>query len=674
MKPTESEILAIVDAEFESSMGSPGGQISEERARAWKYYLSKPLGNEVEGQSSVVTSDVSDVVDGIMPSLLRLFTTKENLVTFDAFGSEDKEQAEQETDYVSHTFFKKVKNGFMVLYTWFFDALLQKNGIVKAWWDESVVVTEESYEGLSFDEVVNLLQDEELEAVEQDERFAETVVDGQIVNAPVYDITFKRVCKSGRVVVENVPPEEYRISSDSRSVDPEDARMVGHEREVTRSDLVGMGFSKKLVDSLPTTTNTHNSSEDIARRDKTDDTLDGHPDKSQELVLYREAYIKLDMDGKGRSELRQVQTGGGKMLANESCDRQPFHILSPQPLPHKHFGRATAEKVMDVMDINTTILRQTLDNLYRSNQPGTAVYEGALGENTMDDLLTTAVGRVVRTSRPPAESLMPMVTPFTAGASFPMMEYFDKVKRDRTGVNADSEGLSPEQLKNIQTGVLSQATDQSKMKIEAIARIFAETGIKSLFLHIHELIQKHRDKPDHVELRGKWVDVDPTAWRDRKDMTINIGLGIGSRESNLIHLNAIWDKQRQMVDAGGMNLTVTPQNIFNTASEIVRNANLKMPELFFTDPQNEPAPPPTNEQQEFEALQLRTTETQQQIELAKLQQSETKESNRHNEEMAKLALDKEQGDDKTAVSMEDLMTRLTELELKYSTDVPGSAV
>src|SRR5690606_15321192 len=124
---------------------------------------------------------------------------------------------------------------FEILFFWMFDALVQKNGITKAWWDESEEVTEENYEGLSEDDLIELLNDDELEPIEREEREAETVDEatGQIVRGIVHDVRFRRVSKSGRARVECVPPEEYRISPDARSLDPSKARMVGHEREVT---------------------------------------------------------------------------------------------------------------------------------------------------------------------------------------------------------------------------------------------------------------------------------------------------------------------------------------------------------------------------------------------------------------------------------------------------------
>mgnify|MGYP007011962562 CR=1 FL=1 len=383
-------------------------------------------------------------------------------------------------------------------------------------------------------------------------------------------------------------------------LDPSTARMVGHETEKTRSELIEMGFDKAIVETLPTSNKgSWDSPEKIARRDRTDETSrDPIRDKSQDIIVLREAYMKIDADGDGRSELRQIFTAGNQILSNEVVDRQPFHVISPQPLPHKHFGRATAEKVMDVQEVSSTLLRQVLDNLYHTNNPGKNVWEQAIGETTLDDLLTTRIGRIARFNRPVNEAYSTDVVPFTAAASFPMVEYYDKVKRDRTGIGSDSEGLSPDALKNIQQSVMSQATDSGKMKVEAIARIFAETGIKSLMLHIHELLLKHQQKEQVVMLRNQWVTVDPRSWRTRMDMSVSIGLGIGTREQNLMHLEAIWSKQKDIVMNGGQGTLVTAENIYNTAAEIVRNSNRKNPEMFFTKVDTiEPQTDPVAEQQ-----------------------------------------------------------------------------
>jgi hypothetical protein len=262
-----------------------------------------------------------------------------------------------------------------------------------------------------------------------------------------------------------------------------------------------------------------------------------------------------------------------------------------------------------------------------------------------------------------------------------MLEYFDKVKKDRTGISSDAQGLDPEALKNIQTSVLAASVDLSRMKIEAIARIFAETGIRSLFLHIHELLQKHQDKAKVVKLRGQWVPVNPSEWRERTDMTVNIGLGIGTREQNLLHLNAIADKQAAIVAAGGMNLVVTPKNVYNTCAELVKNANLKTPGMFFTDPGDQMAPPPDQQQQQLQAQQQALQQRQQQLDAVDAQQKQTKlalqneeQQLQHLREMIDLQLKNSQQKDHVAIEMEKIRNAITELDLKYNTNIPGARV
>jgi hypothetical protein len=393
----------------------------------------------------------------------------------------------------------------------------------------------------------------------------------------------------------------------------------------------------------------------------------------------REAYIRVDRDGDGKAELLQVFMAGDQVLEVEDADSQPFHVISPQPLPHKHFGRATAEKVMDVQEISSTLLRQVLMNLYQTNNPERNVWEQGIGENTMDDLLTRRVGKINRFSRPVAESISVDVVPFTAGATFPMLEYFDKVKRDRTGVMSTSEAISPEALKHVQTTALAPQMERGMAGIETIARTFAETGIKSLFLRIHELNRKHQQKAQVVRLRNKWVQVNPADWRSRYDMTVNIGLGIGTREQNLLHLNAIWEKQQQLVASGQMNLTVSPANLFNTAKEFVKNAKLKGYELYFKDPGQQMGPPPNPEQiklqqqqQALAAQEQQIDQRRQMLDQQKAQLDQQQMAMEHQHAMAELQRKASADKDNFAIENEKLRNELLEIQLKYNQAGPAA--
>jgi hypothetical protein len=670
----DQQIVDLVNAEFEDSIGIPGGDISQERALAYNYYLRKLYGDEEKGQSKVVTSDVSDIVDGTMTSLMRMFTTADNLVEFDPVGLEDEAGAKQESAYITHIFFNR-NPAFEIMFFWMFDALVQKNGYVKCYWDETERTTIESYEGLTEQELLELLDDEELEAVEQEERrgeFADPDT-GEMMEGIVYDVRFNKTKKGGRIRVDNVPPEEIRVSKGTRSLDLNRAKMVGHERDdLTRGDLLAMGFDKEKVMELPASEQSLDSSVKTARRDKSDDQGSGgsSADKTMELVgPLREVYQKIDVNEDGKPQLKQVFMVDGKLLEMNDIDRQPFHAICPHPLPHKHVGQASAEKVMDNQRISSTLMRQILMNLHHVNNPGKTVWEQAMGEHTMPDLLTRRIGRVVRVRRPAQEAISEDTVPFTAGESFPMLEYLDRKKAERSGVAPDIEGLSADELKNIQISVMAEANDTRRMKLELIARTFAETGFKSLFLHMHELALKHQRDTDVVKLLGSWTEVKPAQWRERTDMTAVIGLGIANRDRNLIHLNAIWEKQVQMAEGGGLNLTVTPQNLYATTREIVKNANIgKPPEMFFTDPGDQKAPPPGKEQMELQKQQVQLEQEKEanrkqkaENDMRKLQLDGQEMQLQHAREVAKLEEQREARLDKAFLDNEMLQNELQKM-------------
>lgn len=376
---SDKDIVSMVLSDFDNALGAPGGEISIERADALDYYLQQPYGDEEENRSQAITSDVADVIDGMMPSLMRMFTTADNVVSFDAVGIEDEPQAEQETAYVSHIFFKRNRS-FEIMFFWMFDAMLRKVGVVKCFWEETEEVTFESYEGMTEEDYLSLLEDDDVQVEEKAER-AGTVIDPetqQQVVATLFDVKFKRIRQAGKVTVEAVPPDEYRISQDARSMYPDGARMVGQEREVTRGELLEMGFPKELVMKLEKD-KLKQSAERQANKPKSDqrkdDANEDNRDKSQDILVLREAYKKMDVDGDGKAELYQVFIVNETLLDKSTIDRQPFHTLCPKPLSHSHFGLSYADPVMQTQRQTSELLRQILNNLYHTNNPGHNVWE-----------------------------------------------------------------------------------------------------------------------------------------------------------------------------------------------------------------------------------------------------------------------------------------------------------
>lgn len=706
-----ADLLKIVEGHFDKAQGLPTSDIAIERAQALNYYMRElfPTDDKSDDTTShVVTSDVQEIVDGLLTQLMRIFSIAENLGNFAPTGPDDIASAKQQSDYVNFVFFKE-NPAFLILFYWFFDALTQKNGIVAAYWDDSEHVSVETYTDLLDAELGEFIDDDDVEILEQTEKSepikdqaGQEVVDGagEVVTITKTDIQIRRVTRKDQVSVEPVPPWEYRISSDASSVDPRSGSMVGRERLLRRSKAIKFGFDEKFINDAKKYKPAASQNQEKTASQHHDDLLkDPNPegvDPSQEFLLVREGYVEVDYDGDGKTELRQIFTVGGELavwaqkdgedkpkadrMANKLVDRSPFHVLSPHPLPHRHFGMAAAEKGTDLQEINSTLVRQMLMNLYHVNNPRHGVDERFMGDDTLDDLLDTHVGGVVRFDGDPNAGHKELSVQFTAGASFGMLEYFERKKRDRTGVSNDGEGLSPTDLKNIQRSVFNESRDMSTMKPELIARIFAETGIRSLLLHIHELTLKNQRKEKVVELSrtGEFVPVKPSEWRKRFNMTMNIGLGIGSREQRRLDLESVWQNQKEIVDGGGLNLIVTPQNIYQTAVELALNAGLKAPEKHYTDPGDQVAPPPSTEQQQLQQAQLQVQRRQQQLDAqtqankqAKLQLDMQTAMIKHREKMAELKEKSEERIDKYEHANNELIAELDRIRMQMALDEPG---
>ena len=410
-------------------------------------FLGKPLGNEVEGRSQVVQTEISDVVESIMPSLMKIFGSGDDFVKFEPRSAEDVEGAKQATDYVNFIL-NSDNNGFVLLHNWFKDSLLFKMGILKTVFLESEKVTEDLYEGLSEDELTLLLMDEDIEVVEQEaiEIGAPlTSPDGQIMPAPMaYDVRVRKTQRDGRIKIENIPPEEFLFSQRAKNL--EDARFVAHRTEMTVSDLIEMGYDRETVEGHAGSIDADMMNEKQSRfEDFESRALDAAADMSQRDVLVTEAYMKVDYDGDGKSEIRRVVCLGeaSEIVENEPYHMFPFAILSPILMPHRMVGRSIAELLIDLTQAKTAVVRQILDNIYMTNQAKIGAVEGQVN---LDDLIANRPGGIVRMRAP--GMVQPLTPPSVAGAAFPLLAYLEDMKETRTGISKASLGLDPDALQS----------------------------------------------------------------------------------------------------------------------------------------------------------------------------------------------------------------------------------
>jgi hypothetical protein len=621
----DNKLKGILDSEIENSIGFVQTETTDDRSKAIKFYNREPYGNEVEGRSSIVTGEVAEVVDGALPQLLRIFTQSDELVRFDPKFPGDEEAAKQATEYCNLVFFQD-NDGVILMHDWFKDALLQKNGIVKYWWEDSEDPIKEKYKDLNAEELTMLFADNEMELVSQNiNEVAPASVDPTGMMLPAtfsYDVVIKKKKEAGRVKIQNVPPEEFLISKRDKNI--RTARFVAHRVMMTRSDLVAAGYSKDIVDDLPAYSDLTYSQERIARFDRGE-----MPDETQSLdfsmqeIEVFECYIRTDLDDDGMAELVKVTYAGMTIILDkEEVDHIPFASLCPIPMPHKFFGQSLADRAMDIQLIKSTITRQILDNLYLTNLPRMTAIDGQVN---MDDLLTVAPNGIVRMKTPGA--VQALTVPPTAAQSFPMLDYMDNVLQKRSGVTQTSQGLDPNILQNTTATAIAAMQQAGSGRIEMIARIFADTGVKDLFSGIFHLLCKYQDKARVVRMRGKYVSIDPREWKNNYDVSISVGLGTGNKDQQMAMAAMVLQKQEQILQTQGLsNPLVTVGQYRNTLGRMIEAAGYKDSNEFFKEISPEldaqlSAPPPPQQAPQDPAVQAYIAQTQAQIqgEQAKMQ-------------------------------------------------------
>ena len=672
----QNELMSIIQAEIDDAIGFIESETVEQRKQALEAYLRQPYGNEVEGKSQIVTGEVAEAIDGALPSLVRIFTGSDNIVVFEPQGPRDEASAKQATDYCNWVF-NRDNAGVAILHDWFKDALMQKNGIVKAYWEDKEDVTKERYFDLSNDELAMLMSDETMEIVEQDttefpifDPMGQPVIDpmGMPVMGATHNVVVQQKKKSGKVTIENVPPEEFLISKKARTI--ADSPFVAHRQMLTRSTLVAMGFNKKQIEGLQMGDALAYTPERVARYSAGEQPYQVQTDdpSMQEIEVF-ECYVKTDIDGKGIASLVQVFYASNEILEDakgkemiEEVDYVPFHSICPIPIPHKFFGNSLADRTVDLQLIKTTITRQMLDNLYLTNNARVVAVEGQVN---LDDLLTSTAGGVIRAKSQGA--VQQLVVQNVANQAFPMLQYLDTVQSKRTGVSDASQGLDPAILQNVTAAAVASMQQAGAGKIELMARIFAETGVKSLFQGILHLLCKYQDKARVVRMRGEFVEFDPRTWANQYDVSINVGLGAGNRQEQMAMLSMVLAKQEQLIGQyGPANPYVSPAQYRGTLGRMVEIAGFKDSAEFYkaiTPEQDQMlSNPPPQEQQmppEIQALMARTQaeiqanqakaqadlqmqQQQMQIDMQMAQQKAALEMQLMREkEMAKLQLERE---------------------------------
>lgn len=633
---SEMELCSIIEAQEKRSLGYGDGELSHERAEALKHYNGEPLGNEVEGRSQVRTSEVFNTVEWLLPSLLQIFTSSDKAVEFEPERPSDEEGAKQSTTACNYVF-NRQNSGPMILYTYFKDALLAGNGYTEVYYDKSNRKRKERYQGLSREQLIELVNTDGVELLAADSypdpTFQPQPMGGmqpdpmaagvsQAVAPDLYDVQIEVEEEHGKVCIENVAPEEMLIEASHKSVDLADSNFVARRFKKTISELEELGYDTEgLISSNSDAEVIEGSEEYLTRKQYDEERLyadSDSEDPTMRRVWVTKAFIRVDFDGDGVAELRRIVKVGKTILENEETDVIPFASCTPIIQTHRHNGKSLASVVIELEKINTTLTRQMLDNIYLTNSPRIAIQstpEGAPLAN-LDDLLTVRPGGVVRHwgSQAPA----PLTVPFMGAHGIQALEYMDNVLESRTGVTKYNQGLDSNSLNKTAHGI-SQIMSASQQRTQLIARLFAE-GVKSIFKLIQHCLMTYQNKAMIIRLTDDFVEVDPRSWSDGYDMVINVGLGTGDKDQQLMHLMKIAEAQFQFLQMGAP--IVTMENIYKTHQKMTENAGFKNTEDFWTDPKNaQQQPDKPDPAQQAAQQQAQVEQGKMQLEAAKMQQS-----------------------------------------------------
>ena len=659
---SEEEFQGAVKAAVKDAADYIDDEVAPKRERAIRYYRGDPFGNEEEGRSQVVMTEVRDTILAMMPSLLRVFTASEKPVEFAPRRAEDVAVAEQATDYVSYVF--NVDNpGFTILHSAFKDALKSKIGVFKWYTSTTVDVREENYSGLSQEQVTVL----------QQEPGADLVVltpagEGEpdpMTGMPVmlYDVMIRRRIENRRQVVECVPPEEFLIARNARNL--ETADYVGHRSLKTMSELIEMGYEREDIEEHGNSSssfelNVEAQTRNPALRDWMGGSSDTSVDPSMRRYEYVESYIRIDRDGDGVAELRRVCTIGeaSYILHDEVVDEVKMAVICPDPESHMVIGSSMADQVMDLQLIKSNVVRNTLDSLAQVIHPRTVVVEGAVN---MDDVLNVETGGIIRATQP--GMIQELGNTFVGQQAMPILGYLDDIRASRTGMSKASQGLDPDVLQSTTKAAVTATMSAAQERLEMVARIFAETGIKRLFRGLLREIIRQQDKPRVVRLRNQWVPVDPRYWDAEMDVVVNVGLGTGSIEQRVQLLTTVAAKQEQILQTlGPQNPLVTLKQYRNTLAQILELSGLKDATRYFgeitPEAEQQMAQPAQQPQDPAQILaQVEAQKIQKDMQIAQMKAELEVEKQRKADDLERDRLDA------------DIWLKATEMQLKYGTQI-----
>lgn len=561
------------------------------REYADRAYMGQPIDvdgqelEEIDGRSAVKMSDVADTIEWIMPTLMRIFTGGQKYVELRPMGRDDEIKAKLLEEKVNFDF-QRQNNGFVILHDWFKDAMLSKVAVVKYWWQEDVEREEIEFVGLTADELFALQASGKVEIKKITEQEVTVGNEFGMMQAKSFDVKGYKVTKTAKPCAEPLPPEEFVFDVGAREITKES--FCAHRKRVHKNYLMSKynlteedlkGQAEKWDSDRSNLLETR--FEDLTTKSFITDTEDG------EYYFIYECYL-ADYDDEGTPIPMKVVMFGDEAVevTKNTYGKPPFCLLSAIRRPYRAVGLSLAELVMEIQKLRTALVRACLDNIYYQNNGVKVVNPYRID---LDDVIDhNHPGAVWRTQYDidPRTAIFPVpVTPLSQ-QTFTMLEWVETIKENRTGVTKYNQGLDSKSLNKTATGI-SQIMSAAQQRMELIARLFAETGVKELFQAFVDMNIKFFDQETSVRINDEWINLTPDMIDGKFDVVVDVGVGTGTNELKVGQMTQLMNLSLPLAQVG----VVTPENIYNQMATIYELQGYKNVEKYITKPQPQGIPP-----------------------------------------------------------------------------------
>lgn len=575
----DENLVSLVNTELNDAVSYFDSELNNERRENEDFYDGALPAQKQKGRSKYVSSDVFDVTESVKASLLETFSGNRTIVSFRPTGADDVEPAKVATEYTNHVFYRQ-NDGYGLIQDVIHNGLLQRIGVVKAYWKEDYRLEQYEFHNLNYSDILMLAEQDDVTEIETEEQ--------ELGDLVLYHGVYTKKVNTSKVALDSLSSSEFIISEGAKSID--EARIVAHRVPKTISGLMKEGYSKaQAIEAFESASD--NEKVSTGSLDSNVFSEDDSKQKQTEEFWVYESYIEIDEDGSGEAVLLKVLTAGDVLLDKEEVSSKPFFVFSPVAEPHKVIGKDFTKNLKPIQNAKTTLTRSVLDHTVITNNPRMQVLKGTL--HNPRELLDDRAGGVVNVKR--TDGLLPIPQAPMNPYVFNSIQMLDDSKEQATGVSRLSQGINKDAIsKQNSSDMIGGLVNLSQQRQKTIARNFAERFLKPLFLYIYKLVLENETEESVIEVAGNYFPIKPDEWMERKDVSIEFTIGYQEAEREAAELRGIYQElAADPVLAQGFGY----DKRFALYQKILEKQGIKDIQNYLTAPEQLQAPQPSPEEQ-----------------------------------------------------------------------------